>query len=499
MFLEDRMEKMNHLKRIMAWVMTAAMLVSSCPTTAIADEVVSQVQKPVAQTLRSGETYGSLQEAYEAEFETTTDETHKSFKERVLDVEDKGENTLIYAELRPGQTEAQTGKVVPFTLTMTFQLASNLAAYRAFDLNSKMFDEGSHYPPFDSYDDIKLQIKAPGNLRISATENGDWTDTLNVDKVPSVVRADGKTAVTLNYMFFGRMIDNGVHANGVSITPTVSLSASITPKMHYYDENGDENVYAGTPIIDYHATIHTNAFRNVAKAKPWAVQNKAGKYTVNGDEVTFTYQVHTGALGTQGEILHQNSDYVGNGVLDLSSYTLQETIRPVAGKNGAKVYPKQATVTLGDSAYTCDIVENGDGTRSLVMPADDGGNTIHNTALLDGDNTVHPSVYAYNNYTVNLIYDKADFELDCDDERLADDFKGLGVTLDSKLNYKVYGDGDEKTDDSSETLYYHFVRQGGYILPEQYVKLAADVEDRTAYSGSDAVFEIRRIKRQCGR
>lgn len=54
------MEKMNHLKRVMAWVMTAAMLVSSCPTTAIADEVVSQVQKPVAQTLRSGETYGSF-------------------------------------------------------------------------------------------------------------------------------------------------------------------------------------------------------------------------------------------------------------------------------------------------------------------------------------------------------------------------------------------------------------------------------------------------------
>ena len=44
------MERMNHLKRVMAWVMTAAMLVSSCPTTAIADEVVSQVQKPVAQT-----------------------------------------------------------------------------------------------------------------------------------------------------------------------------------------------------------------------------------------------------------------------------------------------------------------------------------------------------------------------------------------------------------------------------------------------------------------
>ena len=30
------MEKMNHLKRVMAWVMTAAMLVSSCTTTAIA-------------------------------------------------------------------------------------------------------------------------------------------------------------------------------------------------------------------------------------------------------------------------------------------------------------------------------------------------------------------------------------------------------------------------------------------------------------------------------
>ena len=46
------MERMNHLKRVMAWVMTAAMLVSSCPTTAIAEEVVSQVQKPVAQTLQ---------------------------------------------------------------------------------------------------------------------------------------------------------------------------------------------------------------------------------------------------------------------------------------------------------------------------------------------------------------------------------------------------------------------------------------------------------------
>ena len=483
------MEKMNHLKRVMAWVMTAAMLVSSCPTTAIADEVVSQVQKPVAQPLRSGETYDTVQDAYKAEFETT-DETHMSFEDRVRDVEKNRDNTLIHAVLSPGQTEAQTGKVVPFTLTMTFQLATNLAEYKAFDLKSKMFDEGSRYRPFDSYDDIKLQISAPGNLRISATENGGWTDTLNVDSVPSVVRADRDKAVTLNYTFFGRMIDNGEHASGDLITPTVSLSASITPKMHYYDENYDEKVYAGT-TIGYHATIHTNAFRNAAEAKPWAVQNKAEKRTVNGDEVTFTYQVHTGALGTQGEILRQNSDYNGKGVLDLSSYTLQETIRPVAGKNDAKVYPKQATVTLGDSVRICEIVKNEDGTCSLVMPADDGGNTIHNTELLDDDNTVHPSVYVYNNYTVNLIYDKADFELDCDDERLDDAaFNGLDVTLDSKLNYTVYHDDDKKTDDSSETLYYHFVRQGGYILPEQYVKLAADVADRTAYSGSDAVFAI---------
>lgn len=485
------MERMNHLKRVMAWVMTAAMLVSSCPTTAIADEVVSQVQKPVAQTLRSGETYGSLEEAYKAEFETTTDETHMSFADRVRDVEKNGKDTLIYANLRPAQNAAQwkTGEVVPFTLSMTFQLATNLTEYRAFDLNSMTFDEYIRYRPFDSYDDIKLQISAPGNLRISATDNGGWTDTLNVDSVQSVVPADGSNAVTLNYTFFGRMIDNGVHADGDLITPTVSLSASITPKMHYYDENGEEKVYAGTPI-DYRATIHTNAFRNAAEAKTWDVQNEAVRYTVNGDEVTFTYQVRTGALGTQGEILRQNSDYVDHGVLDLSGYTLQETIQPVAGKNGAKVYPKQATVTLGDSAYTCDIVENGDGTRSLVMPAN-GGNTIHNTAALDGGNTVHPSVYAYNNYTVNLIYDRADFELDCDDERLDDAaFKGLGVTLDSKLNYTVYGDSDEKKADSSETLYYHFVRQGGYILPEQYVKLAADAADRTAYSGSDAVFAI---------
>lgn len=485
------MERMNHLKRVMAWVMTAAMLVSSCPTTAIAEEVVSQVQKPVAQTLRSGETYGSLQEAYKAEFETTTDETHMSFEDRVRDVEKNGKDTLIYANLRPAQNAAQwkTGEVVPFTLSMTFQLATNLTEYRAFDLNSMTFDEYIRYRPFDSYDDIKLQISAPGNLRISATDNGGWTNTLNVDSVQSVVPADGSNAVTLNYTFFGRMIDNGVHADGDLITPTVSLSASITPKMHYYDKNGEEKVYAGAPI-DYQATIHTNAFRNAAKAKTWDVQNEAVKYTVNGDEVTFTYQVRTGALGTQGEILRQNSDYVDKGVLDLSGYTLKETIQPVAGKNGAKVYPKQATVTLGDSAYTCDIVENGDGTRSLVMPAN-GGNTIHNTAALDGDNTAHPSVYAYNNYTVNLIYDRADFELDCDDERLDDvAFKGLGVTLDSTLNYTVYGDSDEKKADSSETLYYHFVRQGGYILPEQYVKLAADAADRTAYSGSDAVFAI---------
>lgn len=321
------MERMNHLKRVMAWVMTAAMLVSSCPTTAIADEVVSQVQKPVAQTLRSGETYGSLQEAYKAEFETTTDETHMSFADRVRDVEKNGKDTLIYANLRPAQNAAQwkTGEVVPFTLSMTFQLATNLTEYRAFDLNSMTFDEYIRYRPFDSYDDIKLQISAPGNLRISATDNGGWTNTLNVDSAQSVVPADGSNAVTLNYTFFGRMIDNGEHANGDLITPTVSLSASITPKMHYYDKNGEEKVYAGTPI-DYRATIHTNAFQNAAKAKTWDVQNEAETYTVNGDEVTFTYQVRTGALGTQGEILRQNSDYVDKGVLDLSSYTLQETI-----------------------------------------------------------------------------------------------------------------------------------------------------------------------------
>lgn len=123
------------------------------------------------------------------------------------------------------------------------------------------FDEYIRYRPFDSYDDIRLQISAPGNLRISATDNGGWTDTLNVDSVQSVVRADGSNAVTLNYTFFGRMIDNGEHADGDLITPTVSLSASITPKMRYYDENGELNDYAGTPPIAYQATIHTNAFR----------------------------------------------------------------------------------------------------------------------------------------------------------------------------------------------------------------------------------------------
>lgn len=104
--------------------------------------------------------------------------------------------------------------------------------------------------------------------------------------------------------------------------------------MRYYDENGELNDYAGTPPIAYQATIHTNAFRNAAEAKTWDVQNEAVTHTVNGDEVTFTYQVRTGALGTQGEILRQNSDYVDNGVLDLSGYTLQETIQPVTGKNG---------------------------------------------------------------------------------------------------------------------------------------------------------------------
>ena len=112
------------------------------------------------------------------------------------------------------------------------------------------------------------------------------------------------------------------------------------------------------PVIGRDSEIR-DAFRNAAEAKTWDVQNEAVTYTVNGDEVTFTYQVRTGALGTQGEILRQNSDYVDNGVLDLSGYTLQETIQPVAGKNDAKVYPKQATVTLGDSAYTCDIVKTG--------------------------------------------------------------------------------------------------------------------------------------------
>ena len=46
------MEMMNHLKRILAWVMTAAMLVSACPTTAIAEEIASQA---VRINVQSGE------------------------------------------------------------------------------------------------------------------------------------------------------------------------------------------------------------------------------------------------------------------------------------------------------------------------------------------------------------------------------------------------------------------------------------------------------------
>ncbi len=65
-----------------------------------------------------------------------------SFEDRVQDVEKNGKDTLIYANLRPAQNAAQwkTGEVVPFTLSMTFQLATNLTEYRAFDLNSMTFD-----------------------------------------------------------------------------------------------------------------------------------------------------------------------------------------------------------------------------------------------------------------------------------------------------------------------------------------------------------------------
>ena len=480
------MEMMNHLKRILAWVMTAAMLVSVCPTTAIADEIASQTYKIAVQDAAE-QKYESAKAAFEAEIAPKFEASVKKV------MEDKGKS-LIYATLN-ATPKTQTGEQIAFDLSMTFQRAEAFANYPVFDEDTWSFDDrGETRAAFDRYDDVQLTIKAPANMKLSLNGTDNWTDQLTITQMGSTVladgvKADGESTVTLTLgTFYGRMTDNGEHpSEAIDLSGMIQATAKIAPKMKVW--KGDNHYdYTGDAVRFTVNAITTNAARNEAEAKTWDVQSPKEESAVSadGNNVTFTYQVKTGADNGSGVLLTQDNAYTGFGVLDLAKYTLGLKVEPVTTKSGAQAYPTSAKVTLKDGGeLSCTV--NSDGT--LTLAADEKGNTVHRTAALE--NSTHQNVFVYNEYTVSLTYDRADFELDCDDEWLSDNaFAGLNVTLNSTLTYKSYGDASETTKTASVSKPYYEVSEGGTIQPEQYVKLTQNAETQTEYHDDDVRFEI---------
>ena len=494
------MEMMNHLKRILAWVMTAAMLVSACPTTAIAEEIASQAvrinvqsgEQTQADTLTEDEAYAQIS---------------KAFAQSVSDAMANGSTSLITGALSAPQEAIKTGRPIALALSLKFGQASGFAHYDTFveTEDGGQFSGNSENIAFDAYENVAVTIHAPAGMQLSLDGETGWTDHLTFTQLiddkdgQSVTLSGGVDASSDNVnlktgSFYARLTDNGEHAaQEIDLSGMVEVTAQLRPKMVIYKDGALTERKDGA-AVDYampETVLVSQKAANDAAAKTWAVQIPDEETEAQDDDhdVTFTYHVKTGAV-SDGVLQQDDASYTEFGVLDLSEYRLNLTLEPIEN-NGAPVYPKQIVMTLRRNGQNvnvpCAVAPNADGTYAITPDS-----SVYNDAALT-NSIDHPNVHVFSDYTLSVIYDKRDFELDCDDERIAEG--GLNVKLNAALTYKSYGDAAESRDTANaERQQYYVKRDGGFITPEQYVKLAADEEAKTEYRDSGVTYELYKEK-----
>ena len=324
-------------------------------------------------------------------------------------------------------------------------------------------DQGDMVPAYSQYEGVAITVTVPdGIMLLDYTPTSENTYEISLGNQPIT----GGAGQTLSLR--ARMTGNGTVPND---TPYGKLGVEI-----------EAGVAGSQTPFSYALPDARNKSAVTSEAKgEWAIEKtRVGTPSVNGEEVTLTWQIKIGKVAGEA-ISSVNSVYQTEGALNFvdGSFSLTDTLPTITGKDGVEYKPLRSTL----SADGMTAVKGSAGQTELTTQYYD---TI---ALSAGGVAADFQTPYYTEYTVTATYDRDAFVLP------------FGETTEvsyenaAKLQYRLVGQ-DANAPSATVPGQYGIETEGGAITVFEQLRIGTngdEVEYNTFYANlfpNGATFEI---------
>ena len=324
-------------------------------------------------------------------------------------------------------------------------------------------DQGDMVPAYSQYEGVTITVTVPdGIVLLDYTPTSENTYEISLGNQPIT----GGAGQTLSLR--ARMTGNGTVPND---TPYGKLGVEI-----------EAGVAGSQTPFSYALPDARNNSAVTSEAKgEWKIEKTlVGTPSVNGEEVTLTWQIKIGKKA--GEALSSvNSVYQTVGALNFvdGSFSLTDTLPTITGKDGVEYKPLRSTL----SADGMTDVNGGAGVTELTTQYYD---TI---ALSAGGVAADFQTPYYTEYTVTATYDRDAFVLPFGDE------ENVSYENEAELQYQLVGQNVNTPSDTEESEY-GIATEGGTITVFEKLQIGTngdEVEYNAFYANlfpNGATFEI---------
>ena len=415
--------------RFAALVLALLMLLSSMPLTALAEQVV-----PSKSFDLDVSTTGV--EPAPATSKTAAELAQEAVNQAVLDNSTSGRYLNVF-RATPPKDNPKTGEWFYYTIGVQYASA---AKYQDPET-------GATNDAYDYYKDIKITVTAPEHIELEKTEYtlGD-------------IRASegGSRILTVR----ARMTNNGVAKDGFDYGALeVKIEAKITPNI---GENPETTTIEYT-FADNNPDNDSGNVTNTATAD-WQVEKtmaETGAFVENAADntVTVTWTI---------TVSRTDKTYDTTGTLNFAEngFTLTDTLPKVGGFD-----PTSATITSGGITLSSTMETDADGNKTIST-------THYATTALTGDaaNAANTPTPAATTYKVQAVYPRSAFVLPWNETQ------EISVTNKAKIEYKLVGEEDPRTDDDEVTDDFGITTPGGDLTIVEQLNLAGKrVVDYNSY------------------
>ena len=325
-------------------------------------------------------------------------------------------------------------------------------------------DQGDMVPAYSQYEGVTITVTVPdGIVLLDYTPTSENTYEISLGNQPIT----GGAGQTLSLR--ARMTGNGTVPND---TPYGKLGVEI-----------EAGVAGSQTPFSYALPDARNNSAVTSEAKgEWKIEKTLmGTPSVNGEEVTLTWQIKIGKVAGTA-ISSESSVYQTVGALNFvdGSFSLTDTLPTITGKDGVKYKPLRSTL----SATGMTAVNGGAGVTELTTD-------YHaNIALSAGGVAADFQTPYYTEYTVTATYDRDAFVLP-----FGDDEENVSYKNEAKLQYRLVGQNVNTPSDTEESEY-GIATEGGTIAVFEKLRIGTNgdaVEYNAFYANlfpNGATFEV---------